>query len=264
MATQKEKTAIDDFLVYGIDTKNRIIHFGISPDNAEDDDFTSFNSKTVETVIRGMNRMIYDSPKAPISLYMNSGGGSTSDAFYLIDFILASSCQIKFYGGGWICSAASLLMAVCDERYLYPNTRVMLHEHSVGMQDKYTNNKIDMIESDILHDRMCKLYADNSIMDEKFYKQLLSSGRDAWMSAQDAVNLGLADDLVPAVKRGNLRKKRQEHLKQSPSEAKLKKTVEGLLRRTLKEHQHTEIIVKIPQKDESDPNITIGEPVSPD
>lgn len=259
MPIQKDRTDLDHFLHYGIDPKNRIIHFGTTPDNFEEESFTSFNEKTVEIAVRGFNRMLNEDSKAPISLYVHSGGGEVFSALYLVDFILSSKCQVKFFGGGQICSAATILMSICDERHLYPNTQIMIHEHSESLHGKYTNNKIDMIFSDKINERMCKIYAENSFMDDKFYKHLLNQGRDIWMTAEEVITIGLADKIVPPAKRGNFRKMRGEHLKDPPAEIKLKKLIESLNRRILKEPQPFEIKVNIPKKDECDPNLTLSD-----
>ena len=129
--------------------------------------------------------------------------------------------------------------------HLYPNTQIMLHEHYSVADGKHSNIKIDALFGDKLHEKMCKMYAENSFMDEKFYKHLIGQGRDVWMSAEEAIVLGLADQIIPQSKRGGFRKIRGEHLKSPPPEAKLKKVIESLNKRLLREPQPFEIKVNM-------------------
>lgn len=260
MAIQKEKTSIDNFLYYGVDPKNRTIHFGVTPDDTDEGEFTTFSNKTVEIAIRGLSRMRSEDAKVPVSIYVGSGGGDAFACLYLIDYILSCPFQVKFYGGGLIASAATLLMSVCDERYLFPNTTMMIHEHSFGLNyEKFSDQKIEMKENEVFFEKLCNIYAANSFMDKAFYKSLLGAGRDVWMTPQEAINIGLADAIVAPVKRGNLRRMRAQHLS-NPVEEKLKKTVTDLNKRILRLDQTIEITVKMPPKDMCDPNVIIGEP----
>jgi ATP-dependent protease ClpP protease subunit len=122
-----EKTELTDSLVYGIDLKNRRIYFGISVDSTESTP-GDVNQASIELAIRSMHKMALEAPGKPIEIHMNSYGGDIYAMLRLHDEILAYPCQVKFYGGGAIMSAATMIMAVCDERWLHANATVMVHE----------------------------------------------------------------------------------------------------------------------------------------
>src|SRR5271170_5768045 len=117
MATQTELT---DSLIHGIDLKTRRIYFGRFLDDG-DDNPGDFTQASIELAIRALHKMSLDAPGKPIEIHMNSYGGDPYAMLRLYDEILSCPCQVKFYGGGAIMSAATWIMAVCDERYLYPN-----------------------------------------------------------------------------------------------------------------------------------------------
>lgn len=230
----REKTKLDStyLLAYGIDFKNRTISFGNieSSDNSIDAEYvnTDFSPTNVEMAVRAIHEMVSQNPKAPITIRMCSPGGSLDHGLYMKDVILSSPCQFKFIGGGIVASCGSIIMAVCDERYLHKDTFVMLHEHSSSTSNKHSNMKIDVNIGNRYADVMAELYSDNSLMDKDFYSNLLGSGRDIWMWADEVVTLGLAEKVIPHQKRGKLRVMRAENKAKGINTEKLQKTIQKI------------------------------------
>jgi hypothetical protein len=176
----------------------------------------------------------------------------------LYDTIQSVTCQIKFYGKGAIMSAATWIMAGCDERYLYPNTTVMVHEGWEENMGTLTGLKIDSDESHRLQSKLEEIYAENSRMPKNFWTEVCK--RDLYLTAEEAVYLGLADRIVTPSKRGSLRKVRQNHLGQEIDTKKLAKFVDKLFKRI---HVSSKIDLKLsePKTEPVDDRLTI-EPVS--
>jgi ATP-dependent Clp protease protease subunit len=245
--TQNELT---DLFEYGIDLKNRRIYFGHM--SADPDTATEFNSISVEIAIRALHKMVADSSNKSIELHLSSFGGSVYDALRLHDEILACNTQIKFYGGGAIMSSATIIMVACDERYLYPNARIMLHELSdSGENLRHSDIKINAQENENLHKIMCRIYANNSRLPIDFWNDILS--KDIYISPDEAISMGLSDFIVESKKRGNLRKKRQVQFKK---EIDLKKLVKELYDRTGRT-RIPRIELNQFKKEESDPNLKV-------
>jgi len=221
-----ERTELSDQLLYGIDFKARIIHFGVELDSSNEDP-SAFTGASVEMAIRAIQKMVSEAPHKPIELHVSSYGGDAYAALRLHDEILACSAQIRFYGGGAIMSAASIIMAACDERYLHVNSRVMIHELSTSVDGRHSDLKIDSKENEAIHSTMCDIYAANSRLPKEFWLDIMS--KDLYMSAAEAVSIGLCDFIIEPKKRGNLRKKRQVQMKK---EVDLKKLVKDLYDRT--------------------------------
>ena len=250
----KAKTDLENYLVYGVDEKNRKIYFGRDLLHSEDE-ASDFTHVSTEYCIRAIERMATDHPKTPIELHMNSYGGDCYALLALYDVIHSISCQIKFYGKGAIMSAATFIMCGADERILYPNTTVMVHEAWVyGIEDRLTNRKIDTEEATRLMDKLYQIYADNSRMPKEFWEKICK--RDAYLTAEEAVLLGLADKITQPKKRGNLRKSRQHHLNQTIDKRKMTRLVNKLVKRTYGDGK-MEITINTPKPEPIDEKLTI-------
>jgi ATP-dependent Clp protease, protease subunit len=204
---------VTHILDYDVDFKRRRIYFGALIE-AHDEGGSSFAWRSVERAIRHIHIMENEAPAKPIELHMSSWGGCPYSLLRLYDVIQSCSCQVKFIGGGTISSAATWIMAGCDERLLYPNTRILIHDSSWGESiapEKLTDHYINADNEKVLQSKLNQIYADNSIMPIDFWDEMVK--RDLWISAEEAIMLGLADKIIPARKRGSLRKNRIASMK---------------------------------------------------
>ena len=250
-----DKSELTDSLIYGIDLKGRRIYFGVSLDWTEESP-GDFTPASIELAIRSMHKMIQDAPGKPIEIHMNSYGGDPYAMLRLYDEILSCPCQVKFYGGGAIMSAATWIMVACDERYLYPHATVMVHDGSEGYEGKHTDVQITAAEMKRLQDVLYDIYTANTRMPKEFWQDVCQ--RDLYLSASEAVSLGMADKLIEPKKRGNLRKMRQLALKKNPDNVDMKKLLNDIYARINK--------VKVPKielnpvvKEAADPNVIIDD-----
>lgn len=238
----RSKTELESFLVYGIDEKNRRIYFGTDLVTSEPDDIGGFTQCSCEFAVRAIERMATDHPKTPIEIHMNSYGGDPYAMLALYDVIHSASCQIKFYGRGAIMSAATWIMAGCDERNLYPNTTVMVHDGWEAIEGKFTDVVISKEEGDRLMEVLYDIYEKNSRMPRQFWEEVCK--RDLYLTAEETVQLGLADKIIHPKKRGNLRKVREHHLKQKLDKRRMNKLVDKLFKRV---KINTKLEVKLPE-----------------
>jgi ATP-dependent protease ClpP protease subunit len=185
---------------------------------------------SVTPVLRAIDKML-DLSNKPIEIHMSSYGGDAYQMLALYDKIQESPCKFIFYGSGMIMSAATWIMCGCDERYLSENTTVLIHDGSIDFLEwKTTDNRIASDENERLQRRLEKIYADNSYMDEAFWKTV--SRRDLFLTADEAVALGLADNILAYKKRGNFRKgARKETFDNPPDKRTLKKEISKLFKR---------------------------------
>ena len=249
------KIELDELLSYGVDLKNRRIYFGIVLDNSAED-LGDVNQVSIELAIRALHKMASDAPGKSIELHMNSYGGSPYDMLRLHDEILACPCQIKFFGGGSIMSAATWIMAVCDERWLHSNATVMVHDGSEEYGGKHTDTQITAAEMKRLQNLLYDIYVHNSRMPKEFWEDVCQ--RDLYLTAEETIKLGLADKIIEPKKRGNLRKMRQASMKKTPEPSDMRKLVNDLYKRINK--------LKVPKlelnqiiKEPSDPHIVIDD-----
>lgn len=251
-----EKTELTDNLAYGVDLKNRRIYFGVNLDTEDSGTSTDFTISSVEYAVRALHRMAADAPGKPIEIHMCSYGGDPYAMLRLYDEIHACPCQIKFFGSGAIMSAATWIMCGSDERYLHPNTTVMVHDGSDGWEGKHTDGQIMAAEMKRLQDLLYDIYTANSRMPKEFWQDVCQ--RDLYLTASEAVSLGLADKVIEPKKRGNLRKVRYAALKKEPETKDMKKLLNDLYARINK--------VKVPKielnevkKEAADPHLVVEE-----
>lgn len=236
-----DKDSLETILESGIDVKNRRIYFGAK--ESDEDEGCDFSWYSCEIAIRAIHMMESDAPNKPIELHMSSPGGDAYEMLRLADVIEHSPCQIKFFGGGKIMSAATWIMAICDERYLYRNTKVLLHDApphgSIEVPIKLTDRKIDQNEEEDLQARLNKIYAENSRMPEEFYAVLVK--RDCYINAEETIALGLADKILEPKKRGNLRRMRIALLNKEVDKNEMSKLVRKMYSRVEESRLPTKI-----------------------
>jgi ATP-dependent Clp protease protease subunit len=238
----RAKTELESFLVYGVDEKNRRVYFGTDLVTSDPQDFSGFTPASCEFAIRAIERMATDHPKTPIEIHMNSYGGDPYAMLALYDVMHTVSCQIKFFGKGAIMSAATWIMCAADERNLYPNTTIMVHDGWDGYYGKFTDYNISNEESNRLMDLLYDIYEKNSRMPRNFWEEVCK--RDLYLTAEEAVQLGLADKIVHPKKRGNLRKTREYHLKQKIDKRRMNRLVDKLMKRV---KINTKLEIKLPE-----------------
>ncbi len=244
------KSEFGEVVSEGVDFKNRRIYFGLDSDS-EGNGGGDFTWESVELTIRALHKMETDYSEKPIELYMSSAGGDTDEMLRLYDAIQACKCQIKFFGSGKIMSSASWIMAGCDERYLTPNSQVMIHKWRGGCYgDTETDIKIEMDWYGVwLTNRLNQLYADNSRMPVEFWEEVTK--RDLFLTAEETIQLGLADEIVPPKKRGNLRRKRIAKLKTTPDKNEMKTLVNKINKR-IQRGKNLKIELHVPEEQYDD------------
>lgn len=200
-----DSSVLENWLFYGIDLTHRRVSFGILQNSqAESEDSNEFNEVNINLIIRGLQKML-DISNKPIEIHMNSYGGAVYDMLALHDFILESGAQFKFFGRGKIMSAATWIMAVCDERYLSENTEVMLHHGSDGFNGSQTDLEIYTKRANYVREKTSEIFAKNSFWSKQNWELWLQ--RDLYISAEEAVkDFGIADVVLPTRKRGNFRR----------------------------------------------------------
>jgi ATP-dependent Clp protease protease subunit len=219
---------VTQILDYDVDFKKRRIYFGALI-ASNDEDGSEFTWRSVERAVRHIHIMESDAPSKPIELHMSSIGGDTAALLRLYDVIQSCSCQIKFIGGGEISSSATWIMASCDERMLYPNTCIIIHDSGWGeavSPEKLIDKSIMIDNEKLLQHKLNQIYADNSIMPLEFWAEMVK--RDLYLTAEEAIMLGLADKIIQPRKRGSLRRNRIASMKQERDKKDMSKMLKML------------------------------------
>lgn len=173
------------FDIYSRLLKERIIFLG------ED-----VNEHTANLVVAQLLHLAYEDPKKDIKLYINSPGGSVYDGFAIYDTMQYISPDIQTIGIGVQASMGAFLLSsgTKGKRIVLPNSRIMIHQPSSGTQGKITDQEISLREGIYLKQRLNEILAKNT--GQKLAKIEKDTDRDFWMSAEEAVKYGLADQVI--------------------------------------------------------------------
>lgn len=153
------------------------------------------SSENVNEAIKWITYENLNKKPKTLTLYINSEGGDLYQAFALIDVMNQSCHSIKTVGLGTIMSAAFLIFASGTKgmRYIAPNTGIMCHQFSSETEFKYHDIKAQMIENEYCNDRMLKILMEATGKTKKFVEQNLLPPSDVYLTAQDAIDYGVAD-----------------------------------------------------------------------
>jgi ATP-dependent Clp endopeptidase proteolytic subunit ClpP len=131
-----------------------------------------------------------------LAVILQSEGGSCYDALKIVDLLLTSDMEIVTCIRGYAFSAASLIFSCGAKRVIGPNASVMIHSVSV---DSFGGTMAEMIvesnEMGRINDRMCELMAENTGKRKDFYKKKLKGNRDIYLTAEEALKMGLATNI---------------------------------------------------------------------
>jgi ATP-dependent Clp protease, proteolytic subunit ClpP len=180
--TNKGERAYD---IYSRLLKDRIIFLG------ED-----VNSHTANLIVAQLLFLAHEDPKKDIKLYINSPGGSVYDGLAIIDTMNFIQPDVQTIGIGLQASMGAMLLScgAKGKRYILPNSRVMIHQPSSGTEGKITDQEIALKEGIFLKKRLAEIFAKNTGKDIKTVEKDMD--RDNWMSAEEALQYGIVDEIV--------------------------------------------------------------------
>ncbi|MCE9614953.1 MAG: ATP-dependent Clp endopeptidase proteolytic subunit ClpP [Lentisphaerae bacterium] len=131
-----------------------------------------------------------------ISIYVNSPGGSVTAGLAIYDTIQFIRCDVATYCVGQAASMGAVLLAAgtAGKRFALPNARIMIHQPWGGVQGQASDISIQAREILRLRDRINEILSHHT---GKALKAIVSdTDRDFFMSAQDAKEYGLVDEVV--------------------------------------------------------------------
>lgn len=132
----------------------------------------------------------------PIYLVIDSEGGLVDEGFALYDMIKIIKCPV--YTIGKKCySMATILMSGGEQghRYIFPNTRTMLHLPQGGASGDSEEIRIQAKEMKKVKDKLVQILQKNGV--KKTAKQILRDiDREYWMTAEETVEYGIADHIL--------------------------------------------------------------------
>ena len=136
----------------------------------------------------------------PFDFYISTYGGSASDMFAIYDVMqsIKKDCDVCTIGLGKVMSAGVLLLAAGTKgkRKIGANCRVMLHGVIAGSSGSLISIENEMEETKIMQKMYIQAIAENTNMSEAHLRKLIKRNTNVYLSAKEAVELGIADEII--------------------------------------------------------------------
>ena len=137
----------------------------------------------------------------PISMMISTHGGVASDMFSIIDImdmIKKRTCDIETYGIGKVMSAGVPILAAGTpgRRKVGKNCRIMLHNVLAGTGGTIFSMENELEEIKWVQERYIECLASYTKLTKAKIKKLLKTQKDVYISAEEAIKMGIADEIV--------------------------------------------------------------------
>jgi ATP-dependent Clp protease protease subunit len=154
------------------------------------------NDSSASVIVAELLFLEAEDPDKDISLYINSPGGSVTAGFAIYDTMQYIKCDVSTICVGLAASMGAFLLSggTKGKRLALPNSEIMIHQPSGGVQGKETDIRI--VAKNILEtrDRLNRILAANT---GKPIEQINEdTERDNYMTAEQAKAYGLIDNVV--------------------------------------------------------------------
>jgi len=171
--------------IYSRLLKDRIVFLG-SP----------IDDNVANLVVAQMLFLESEDPKKDINLYINSPGGSVYAGMAIYDTMRYVKPAISTICVGLAASFGAVLLAAGDKgkRFVLPNSRVMLHQPAGGAQGQAVDIDIHAREILKIRETLNEILSDHTGQPVETIAR--DTDRDFFMSAKDAVNYGLVDEIL--------------------------------------------------------------------
>ena len=139
--------------------------------------------------------------KADISLYLNTPGGSVSDGLGIYDTMQIITPDVATICTGMAASMGSVLLCAGTKgkRSALPHSRVMIHQPLGGVKGQAEDILIEAREIEKCRKELFNIISEHS--GQPFDKVFADGDRNYWMTAQEALEYGMIDQIMTKSKR---------------------------------------------------------------
>ena len=178
----REERAMD---IYSRLLKDRIVFLG-----------TQVNDVVSNSIVAQLLYLQFDDPKADISFYINSPGGSVSAGMAIFDTMNFIKPDVSTLCTGMAASMGAFLLAsgAKGKRFSLPNSKVMIHQPSGGSQGQATEIEIQAREILKTREQLNKILAERT--GQSLERIERDTERDYYMSAEESKEYGLIDQVI--------------------------------------------------------------------
>lgn len=171
--------------IYSRLLKDRIIFLG-----------EEINDATASVVVAQLLFLESEDPGKDIHMYINSPGGSVTAGMAIYDTMNYIKCDVSTTCIGMAASMGAFLLSsgAKGKRYALPNAEIMIHQPLGGAQGQATEIQIAAEHILKTKKKLNEILAENSGQPVEVVKK--DTDRDNWMSADEAKDYGLVDQVI--------------------------------------------------------------------
>lgn len=174
--------------IYSRLLKDRIILLG-----------TPVTEDVANSIVAQMLFLEMENPEKDISLYINSPGGSVSAGLAIYDIMQFVKCDVSTVCIGMAASMGALLLTAGTKgkRHILPNSRVLIHQPLIaggGLQGQASDIEIHAKEMIKTKGKLTEILVHHT--GQSYDTMIKATDRDNYMSATEAKDFGLVDEVV--------------------------------------------------------------------
>ena len=171
--------------IYSRLLKDRIIFIG-----------TEISDQVANVVVAQLLFLRMEDPKKDVHIYINSVGGYISAGLAIYDTLQWMGCSVNTYCIGQASSMGALLLTAGTKgkRFALPNSRVMIHQPYGGVGGTSADIALQAKEILVMKKRLNEILATHT--GKSIERIHTDSERDFYMSAEEAKEYGLIDEVV--------------------------------------------------------------------
>lgn len=163
---------------------------------------TDVNDQSANILISQLLFLESENPELPITMYINTPGGSVYDGLGIMDTMNFIQCPVHTVVLGMAASMGSIMCSsgTKGKRFALPNSTIMIHQVSSGTRGQNTDIQIHARETAYLNDKLTKILSDNTYGKVNHEDMVIACERDNWLRPEQCIELGLIDEIVKSRK----------------------------------------------------------------
>ena len=187
---EKEDDSVRSYDIYSRLLKDRVIFLG-----------EAIYEQTSNNIVAQLLFLEAKSPTEDIHMYINSPGGLVTGGMAIYDTMRYIKPDIRTICIGQACSMGAFLLAggTKGKRFALPNARIMIHQPSGGTHGQASDIEIHAKEILRMRHDLNQILAGNT--NQNISKIEDDTERDNFMSAQEALDYGLIDEIITKLKK---------------------------------------------------------------
>lgn len=158
------------------------------------------NSATASIVVAELLYLEGQDADKDISFYINSPGGSVPDGLAIYDTMQYVKCDVSTICVGLAASMGAFLLSAGakGKRFALPNAEIMIHQPLIGGErgigGQCSDVQIAAQNMQRSKDRLNRILAENT--GKTFEEVERDTDRNNWLTAEEAMNYGLIDQVI--------------------------------------------------------------------